>query len=132
MFERTETQQVEYIRPEPDYPAPVDKNPHHLATRGIAQTIGLQPLVAFTVVAVDLMVHTADVISAGMLLPFSAAVGVAVGVITFLSQRKWYGDDKEAAVIKALIVGLLTAIPSPLPYPLFISAGIAGLFRRKR
>ena len=58
--------------------------------------------------------------------------GVVLGVIVFLAQRKYYGDDKECALIKALIVALLTAIPSPLPYALFVPAGVVGFFRRKK
>jgi hypothetical protein len=44
---------------------------------------------------------------------------------------KWYGDDRESALIKALILAFLTAIPVPLPAFLSVPAGIMGLFRHK-
>jgi hypothetical protein len=50
----------------------------------------------------------------------------------FMAQRAYYGDEDKDALVKALIVALLTAIPSPLPYVLFVPAGLLGLFRRKR
>jgi hypothetical protein len=106
-------------------------NPHQVAARGFAQTFGLQPAMAFLTVAVDLMLHAADVVSAGLLIPFSAAAGVALAIIAFLAQRKWFSDDQESALIKSLIIGLLTAIPSPLPYLLFVPAGIVGFFRKR-
>ncbi len=132
MFGSYNSKNVEYISSDgTKVTAQGNEHPHHLATRGFAQTFGLLPMSAFLVIAADLMLHTADVVSAGLLVPFSAAAAFVVGVVVFLAQRKFYNDDQESAVIKALIVGLLTAIPSPLPYPLFISAGIVGLFRRK-
>ncbi len=61
----------------------------------------------------------------------STVCGVILGSITYLAQKKWYDDDKESAVIKALIVGFLTAIPAGLPGYLVIPSGILGFFRRK-
>lgn len=107
-------------------------NPHQVAARGFAQTFGLLPMMAFLTVSGDLMLHAADVVSAGLLIPFSAAAGLVLGFITFKAQQKWYGDDRDSALIKALIVGFLTAVPSPLPYMLFIPAGIAGMFNTFR
>jgi hypothetical protein len=63
--------------------------------------------------------------------PVSLAAGGVLGYITFLAQQKWYGDDRENAKIKALILAFLTAIPLPLPAVLSVPAGFVGLFRRK-
>jgi hypothetical protein len=106
-------------------------SPHQVMARGFAQSFGLYPALAIFTVATDLMLHAADVVTAGLLIPFSAAAGVAIGIICFMAQRKWFNDDSESALIKALIVALLTAIPSPLPYALFVPAGILGFFRKK-
>jgi hypothetical protein len=106
--------------------------PHQLAARGFAQTFGLQPAMAFLTVVADTMIFAGDVASSGFLLPVAAGAGVVLGVITFLAQRKYFGDDKECALIKGLIVALLTAIPSPLPYALFLPAGVVGFFRSKK
>ena len=93
---------------------------------------GLQPAMAFLTVVADTMIFAGDVGSGGLLLPVAIGAAVVLGVIVFLAQRKYYGDDKECALIKALIVALLTAIPSPLPYALFVPAGVVGFFRRKK
>ena len=106
-------------------------NPHQVATRGFAQSFGLHPSVAFVTVAADLMLHSADVVSAGLLIPFSAGAGVVLAIIAFLAQRKWYSDDNESAFIKSLVILLLSIIPSPLPYLLFVPAGVIGFFRRR-
>jgi len=69
-----------------------------------------------------------------MLLPVSIMAGIVLGLIAYRAQISWYGDDKESARIKALALGLLTAIPTPLPELLYIPAGLVGLwhsFRRK-
>ena len=44
-------------------------------------------------------------------------------------SRNGMGTTKESAKIKALILVFLTAIRTPLPYALFIPAGIVGLFQ---
>lgn len=106
-------------------------NPHQAASHGFAQIAGLHPMGAFGTVAADMMLHSADVLSAGLLLPFSALAAVVLAFIVYRMQRAWYGDDHNSALIKCALVFLLTLIPSPLPYALFIPAGIVGLFRRK-
>ena len=106
-------------------------NPHQVAARGFAQTIGLLPGMAVVTVGVDLMVQSAAIISAGLLLPVSIGVGAVLGFITYRAQMRFYGDDDEAAKIKGLIVALLSAIPSPLPYVLFVPAGLVGWLGRK-
>jgi len=116
----------------PGEPTGLPGGPHQLGARGLAQTIGLHAPMALVTVGADLMLHGADVMSAGLLIPFSAGAGLVLALIIYLAQRRWYGDDHNSAIIKALVVGLLTAIPSPLPYALFIPAGLVGLFRRGR
>lgn len=113
------------------WPMRYEINPHYSAAQGFAQTFGFHPVVGFVTVGVDIMLHAADVVSAGLLIPFSVIAGIALGIIVFLTQRSWYQDDTQSAVIKAMIVWLLTTIPSPLPYILFVPASIIGLFRRR-
>jgi hypothetical protein len=92
------------------------------------QLFGLDPRVAFLTLIVDMMLNAGDLISMGLLLPVSIAAGVVLGYVVYRAQINWYGDDKESAKIKALILGLLTAIPTPIPEILYIPAGILGLF----
>jgi ABC-type xylose transport system permease subunit len=68
----------------------------------------------------------------GASLPISGAAGGILAVITYRAQKKWYGDDSESAFIKALILGFLTAIPTPLPAMLYVPSGIVGLVHNLR
>ncbi len=102
--------------------------------RKFDQLFGLDPRVAILTLIVDMMLNAGDLVTMGLLLPVSIAAGIVVGYVAYKAQINWYGDDPESAKIKALILGLLTAIPTPLPELLYIPAGIVGLihgFRRK-
>jgi hypothetical protein len=68
---------------------------------------------AILIVLVDLMVFAGDAMSFGLLIPFGIIVGGVLGYIVYQIQRVWYQDDHDSAFIKAMIVGLLTAIPAP-------------------
>ncbi len=100
--------------------------------RSFVQKFGLDPRVAFLVLIVDMMLNAGDVLSMGLLLPLSIAAGFLVGYIAYRAQIHWYGDDPESARIKAVMLGLLTAIPTPLPEALYVPAGILGLVRTLR
>jgi hypothetical protein len=89
-------------------------------------------MVAFLTVIVDMMLFGGEVLTMGALLPLSIGTGFVLGIIAYLAQRKWYGDDKESALIKALAIGVLTAIPTPLPAALYIPSGIVGLIHKWR
>jgi hypothetical protein len=102
-------------------------------TRGrFGQLFGLDPRIAFLTLIVDVMLNAGDLATMGMLVPVSAAAGIVLGYIVYKAQVNWYGDDKESARIKAVILGLLTAIPTPLPEILYIPAGLVGLYHRFR
>jgi hypothetical protein len=106
---------------------------HHSGrSRGFGQLFGVHPSIAFLALMVDLMLFGGEVATFGALLPVSIGVGFVLGIITYLAQRRWYGDDSESASIKALIIGLLTAIPTPLPAALYIPSGIVGLIHKVR
>jgi hypothetical protein len=100
--------------------------------RGFTQVFGLDPRIAILTFIVDLMLNAGDLVTMGLLLPVSIAAGLALGYITYKAQMNWYGDDKESAKIKAVIVGLLTAIPTPLPAILYLPSGLVGLFHNLR
>ena len=102
--------------------------------RKFGQIFGLDPRVAFLTLIVDVMLNAADLASMGLLLPVSIGAGIVLGYVAYKAQMNWYGDDSESAKIKGLILGLLTAIPTPLPELLYIPAGVLGWFhgwRRK-
>jgi hypothetical protein len=108
---------------------------HHIArANGFSQIFGIHPSVAILALIVDTMLFGGEVATAGAILPISIGAGAVLGVVAYLTQKKWYGDDHDSALIKALILGFLTAIPAPLPAILSVPTGILGLihtFRKK-
>ncbi|MBS1724656.1 MAG: hypothetical protein JSS66_17065 [Armatimonadetes bacterium] len=97
------------------------------AAKGFGQMFGLDPRIAFLTFVVDAMLFGENVVTLGATLPLSIAAAVVLGVITFRAQLHWYGDSRQSAQTKALILGLLTAIPTPLPAILYVPAGVIGL-----
>jgi hypothetical protein len=109
-------------------------SPQSAASRGLAQTFGLDIRAAILAVIVDLMVFGGDVASLGALLPIAIGVAGVLAFIVYKIQVKWYKDDHDSALIKALIIGLLTAIPVPLTPLIAIPGGLLGIvsaIRRK-
>jgi hypothetical protein len=126
---RNQAPQLQHVPPQQtDTPLPP---PHHIAAHGFAQTFGLNPGVALLTVVVNTMVFVSGFGTAGIGWFTSIPIGFVLGVIVFMAQKKWYGDDNEEAFIKALIVAFLTAIPTSLPGYLTIPSGIIGVFRRR-
>jgi hypothetical protein len=101
-------------------------------SRGFAQLFGLDPRIALLTFIVDLMLFGGTVLTFGLLIPVSLAAGIVLGFITYRAQIKWYGDDRESALIKGVIIGLLTAIPTPLPAILYVPSGILGWLHMAR
>ena len=60
---------------------------------------------------------------------------MVLSFVTYKIQRAWYGDDRDSALIKAAVVGLLTAIPVPITWLVAGPGGFIGLlhaiFRRR-
>lgn len=110
------------------YAAPAQTMPGNPAQHhGFAQVFGLDPRIALLTVVVDTMLFGGTVATLGASTVVSVPAGIVLGLITYRAQRHWYGDDRESALLKALIVGLLTAIPTSLPGLLTIPSGIVGL-----
>jgi len=103
-----------------------------LPARGFSQLFGLDPRVAALTFLVDAMVFGGTVASGGLLLPVAVGAGGILGFITYRAQRRWFGDDADAALIKACIIGLLTAIPTPLPAVLYVPCAILGALQLAR
>ncbi|MDP9176021.1 MAG: hypothetical protein M3O30_19465 [Planctomycetota bacterium] len=103
--------------------------PQRAASSGLTQMFGIHPQAAILTVIVDLMVFSANTATLEMFLPLGVAIAGVLGIIVYRIQRKSYGDDHDTALTKALIVGLLTAIPAPLS-PLFaIPSGLVGIVK---
>ena len=111
----------------------VESDSHHEAARGFGQAFALHPVLALTAIVTDCMVSAVDVTSLGVSAPFLWLIAsIFIGVIVFLGQKKWAGDDAESAFIKALIVSFLIALPTPLPAFLTVPSGVVGLVHSLR
>lgn len=88
---------------------------------------GLHPVAAAGVIAVDVMLFGATAATLGtgwgVSIPVGAALGIAIALIQVRGSPR---DDLGLAVGKGILVGLLTAIPTPLPSVLVFGAGLAG------
>jgi hypothetical protein len=121
-------------RPTLVYPQPIRRSPGS-GVVSFGQFFGLDPRIAFLTLVVDAMLFGGDILTMGTSMLLSVPAGIVIGFITYKAQRHWYRDDRESAMIKGLIVALLTAIPTSLPGFLTIPSGLIGmihLLRRKK
>ena len=95
----------------------------------LCQLFGLHPLVAFGMLAVDFMLFGGEGASLGVSWPISVAVAAALTVPSILLQRSVYRDSWGAAAGKGILIGVLTAIPTPLPSIIPLLGGVAGTVR---
>jgi|SRR5579872_4829487 len=120
--------------PAPQDP-PLQAAPPHPPSLGtlfrIARLLGIHPLVAFVLFGCDWMLGALEVISFGLFVVLSLLVGLLVIPPCAVVQRQSYGDSWGPAIAKATIVGILLAIPSPLPSVLTIGLGAAGFIGMK-
>jgi hypothetical protein len=112
---------------------PVDSDAHPVAhAPGFSQTFGLHAISGLTTLAANTMLFGGVVMSMGTLAPVAILVAVVLGYITYRAQRRFYGDDHDAALVKALAVGLLTAIPVGLPAFLTVPSTVVGVIHTLR
>ena len=97
------------------------------------RVIGIHPMAAAGVIAADSMLFGGTVVTAGLGWVASVPVGIAIAVAVFLIQHRGSPrDDLGLAAGKGIIVGVLTAIPTPLASVFVVGAGTAGAIIRKR
>lgn len=117
------------------YEAPVrglHENSHEKPSRSFDQLWGLHPGIALLALVVNTMLFGAELASFGALFPLAIVVGIVLGLVTYRAQVRWHGDDDENALIKAVIITVLTVIPTPLPDFLYLSSGALGLVHSLR
>jgi len=95
--------------------------------------LDFHPLTIFGTVAIDLMAYSANSVT-----PFlgdfvaGAILGSLWAVVAVIVQRFVASDSWGVAVAKGLVVGILTAIPTPLPSLVGGGAlGLRGLLRHR-
>ncbi|MCX6985551.1 MAG: hypothetical protein NT118_12510 [Lentisphaerae bacterium] len=93
--------------------------------KNLLKLLGLHPLVAFGMIVVDMMLFAPDCTGVGWLV--SCAVAFVLTFPCILVQRFAYGDHWGIAIGKGMIVGILTAIPTPLPALVTGTSGVLGL-----
>lgn len=92
----------------------------------VCQNFGLHPLVGFGMFAVDWMMFGSNVATAGMGMALTVPMAIALSVPCTLIQRFSYDDTWGAALGKGMMVGVLTAVPSPLPSLVPLASGVLG------
>jgi len=116
--------------------APYSTPQAHAGPKGLDQIFGIDPRIAFLAFVVDLMLFGAAAATMGLdlpvLIPIAIGAGIVLGRITYKAQMKWYGDDHDSAMIKAGIIGLLTAIPVGIPAIVWVPSGLLGLLHNAR
>lgn len=121
----------QYERQSP-YPQPQPR----AGAKSFEQIFGIDPRIAFLAFVVDLMLFGTAAATAGitlpLLIPLAIVAGIVLGRITYNAQMKWYGDDRDSAVIKAGIIGLLTAIPVGIPAFVWVPSGLLGFLHNRR
>ena len=106
---------------------------HATAARGLGHMFALHPASAFFAILTDSMVSAVDFATLGISAPFLWLIaGLATFVVVLKAQQKWAVDDSESAVIKALMVAFLVALPTPFPAFLTIPSAIAGTVQMLR
>lgn len=89
----------------------------------VLRQLGLHPLVAFAMIVVDVMLIASDLATVATV---SIVVALVLTIPCILLQRYAYKDEWGVAVGKGMIVGILTAIPTPLPSIVTGVGGVAG------
>ncbi len=111
-------------------------HPSHLAnppgvSNGFTQTLGIHPAIGLFTLCLDAMAFGGEAVSFGAFLPFSLLMAGAVGYVTYKGQQAWYGDSEESAKTKAVMLAVLTFLPTALPSLIYAPLGFVGFFRRK-
>jgi hypothetical protein len=106
--------------------------PHYIAARGFGQMFGLHPIPAILTLAVDAMLFGGTIVSGGAIWPLALGVAAVLGFVTYRAQMRFYNDDSEAAMIKAVSISLLSAIPTSLPGFLTVPSAVVGVVHTLR
>ncbi len=90
------------------------------------QMAGLHPLVGFGMFAVDIMLFGPESFSLGVSWSISIAVAIALTIPCVLIQKYGMREQWGLAIGKGALVGILTAIPTPLPSIITFVGGALG------
>jgi hypothetical protein len=92
--------------------------------KSLLHKIGLHPMTALAVVCVDFMLFGPDATGVGWFISIIVAATLTIPCIVV--QKFCYKDTWLRAIAKGLFIGVITAIPSPLPAFITGGAGLLG------
>ncbi|NKQ37515.1 MAG: hypothetical protein HF973_18115 [Chloroflexi bacterium] len=101
-------------------------NDKHNAIAEASQTFGLHPIVALMMTVVDFMLFSGTIVTAGTGWVVTVPIAIAFSIPCILLQKYNFEDNWGTAIGKGLLVGILTAIPTPLPSIFSIGGGVLG------
>jgi hypothetical protein len=93
----------------------------------------LLPLTGAWILGLDWLLFSDDAVTLGLAMPLTCMVGlVAGGVGTYYFQRRYGGDSKPHAGLKAILAGIVVGLPFPLAGTLvggwiLMTSGLKGL-----
>jgi hypothetical protein len=93
----------------------------------LLQILGIHPLAAFALITIDFMLFGKEIALGPIGWAISAIAGLLLTIPTYFLQRHSYHDTPHIAFAKALTLGILTAIPTPLPSLITGTGSILGL-----
>lgn len=97
----------------------------------ILQRIGIAPGLVAIVVIVDSLLFGGEAATLGASLLLSIPVGIIVATIATIWQKKFYQDSLGRALIKGIILGTLTAIPTPIASVVAILGAILPMLQQE-
>jgi hypothetical protein len=108
----------EYLPPRDSYQPPPGTAESFRALFGLHPTVAAIAIITGGALATAELLEIPAIYFFGAGIPLEvitmtvgAALAVPLAVITYLAQQEWTGDSKRSAGIKALMVGMLTALP---------------------
>mgnify|MGYP006945461938 CR=1 FL=1 len=88
--------------------------------------VGLHPFVGFGMAGVDFMLYGPEAASLGITWPISIAIATFLTIACVLVQKYGMREQWGLAIGKGTLVGILTAIPTPLPSIVTLIGGVVG------
>ena len=104
---------VQNLQTWPPTPQSPPYGQHAVRARGFGQVFGIHPLIASLTLIVDLMLFGGEVATMGAILPVSIGAGGGAGVDCLSRATQVVWRRQGFPTIKALVLGFLTAIPTP-------------------
>jgi hypothetical protein len=93
--------------------------------------LGLHPFVGFGMTTVDIMLFGESVFTFGAGWIITVPIALALSIPCILIQKNSFGDDWGSAFGKGLMIGVITAIPTPIPAIISSSGGVLGVMNMR-